>query len=151
MAPATIGGTMNPIVVTDNRGSLFGWTLSAEMPDLTSLSSNNISDAQLAVAPTCTPATSDTIVGAGSDSSALDYTTGLPIEEFDATNIAAGAVAGASQTFDNTVNLCTKDLTVNGVTDSTSGVWNVTGPLTLVVPAFQAADTYTSTIVITLA
>ena len=34
--------------------------------------------------------------------------------------------------------------------DSTGGVYNITGPLTLMVPAFQAAATYNGVMTITL-
>ena len=53
--------------------------------------------------------------------------------------------------FSGTVNLCTKNTTVNATTGSTGGVYNVGGSLTLVVPAFQKAARYVSTITITLA
>jgi hypothetical protein len=48
------------------------------------------------------------------------------------------------------VSLCTKDTTVNATTQTTGGVFNITAPLTLTIPAFQAADVYVATMTITL-
>ena len=146
VAPSAILGRMNDITVTDNRGSTFGWTLSASLTDSDGIASTaDMTSDVLAVSPSCTPAT---------PANAWDYSAAgqVAIPGFDPTFVAPGANAGPSgQTFDNVVALCTKDLSENSITGSTGGVYTVEGALTLTVPAFQAADTYTATMTITLA
>ena len=146
LAPATIGGRMNPITVTDNRGGVYGWSLTATMTTLTgvAVNTNTIGNGQLTGSPTCAPAI---------NAEAWDYTAigQTAIAGFDDTLNAPGVTAGgAAQPFSGTVTLCTKNTTTNALTDSTGGVYNVTSPLTLVVPAFQAADTYNAVMTITL-
>ncbi len=47
-------------------------------------------------------------------------------------------------------NLCTKGTAVNATTQTTGGVYNVTAPVDLIVPAFQAAAAYNGLMTITL-
>ena len=146
LAPSPIVGNLNDITVSDNRGGSFGWTLSATMPAFTgSPNSNTIAASRLAATPACAPATNAT---------AWDYEAvgKTAITGFDATLNAPGVSAGgAGQNFGSAVNLCTKDGQENPTTQSSGGVYNVTSTLTLTVPAFQAADRYTSTITVLLA
>jgi len=145
LAPKTIVGTLNDITVTDNRGGTNGWTLSATAVNFTGTPSGTISNGALTATPTCVAADA---------TNAWDYSNAnkVAISGFDATLNAGGNSAGsAAQAFSGTVNLCTKNTTVNATTGSTGGVYNVGGSLTLVVPAFQKAARYVSTITITLA
>jgi hypothetical protein len=145
LAPATIGGTLNDITVSDNRGGIFGWSLTATMPTLTGVGGNTIANSRLSATPACAPATNAT---------AWDYSNPgkVAIPGYDDTLNAPGVTAGgAAQSFSGTVSLCTKNTTVNGTTQTTGGVYNVTSSLSLAVPAFQAADKYTSTITVLLA
>ena len=58
--------------------------------------------------------------------------------------------AGGTQTWAGTVTLCTKDTTVNVTSQSTAGEYDITGPLTLTVPALQHYGDYNSVISIKL-
>jgi hypothetical protein len=118
-------GVLNDIVVTDTRGGLFGWSLTAEMDDLLS-GTDAMADDLLEVDPACAI-------------------------EVGATGSAAGVTDGGVQNFGSTVTLCTKDGTTDAISDSTSGQYRVTGDLDLTVPPFQAAGLYTSVMSITLA
>jgi hypothetical protein len=86
------------------------------------------------------------------NSTAWDYTAGTKtsLAGFDSSLVASGQTAGATQNFSAVVSLCTKDTTVNATTQTTGGVFNITAPLTLTIPAFQAADVYVATMTITL-
>ena len=66
---------------------------------------------------------------------------------------APGAVAGsAAQTYAGTVSLCVKDNQIANAPGSqtSGGQWSINGPLTLTVPAFQAAGQYNSVMTINL-
>jgi hypothetical protein len=144
LSPVPINARMNDITVTDTRGGTFGWTLSASLTDFDGSGSNAISRGQLAISPTCSPATS---------ANAWDYDAvgQAAIPGFDASTIAPGASAGsASQTFASAVALCTKNTDENVTTGSSGGVYNITGPLLMTVPAFQAADKYTAVMTVLL-
>jgi hypothetical protein len=120
----TLTGDLNTITVTDNRGGLEGWSLTAEIDGpLTAGGGATISEGNLSGTPTCT------VAAAGS---------------------ATGVSTGGLQDYSGAVNLCTKDTTADSDGDTTSGQYTVTQPLSLVVPAFQAAGTYNATITITL-
>ena len=137
IAAQTQAGVINTVDVTDTRAGTYGWSLSATMPNLVGIN----------------PAHQ---IGAYN----LQITPGCVIDPAYTANSASGELAGGVQTFGtgttpannvgNTVDLCTKDNTVNAATQSTSGLYDVSGALVLTIPAFQAADTYTSTMTITL-
>jgi len=118
-------GTLNPVTVTDNRGGTFGWSLTATLPNLSD-GTHSIVNTNVAITPTCTS------VNAGS---------------------APGAVSGSAlQNFSGTVSLCVKDTQIAAAPGSqtSGGQWQVTAPLTVNVPAFQAAGQYNSTLTINL-
>ena len=118
--------TLNPVTVTDARGGTFGWSLTATLPNLSD-GTHSIQNSAVAITPACAS------VNAAS---------------------APGAVAGAAaQTFSGTVSLCVKDTQISAapLSQTTGGQWTVSAPLTLTVPSFQAAGTYTSTMTINLA
>jgi hypothetical protein len=142
LAPTAITGRLNDIVVSDNRGGTFGWSLTATMPNFTSTTGGVIANSRATVTPSCAAATSTT---------ALDYITGVAIPGFDATKNAPGESAGASLDLSATRNLCTKTTATNADTGSSGGVYNVGGTIVLTVPAFQLAGKYVTTMTITLA
>jgi hypothetical protein len=153
LAPVVITGTLNDIQVSDNRGGTFGWSLTATMPDFTSQQGvgATIDNAKLAANPTCVKA------GTPGTFAARDFDTGTAIAGYDPL-FSAPAGAGAAGNFGGTVNLCTKaDGTITspasdpGYTGSTGGVWNISSPLVLSVPAFQASGKYSSTMQVLLA
>ena len=141
LAPTAITGRLNDIVVSDNRGGTFGWSLTATMPNFTSTTGGVIANSRATVNPSCVAATSLT---------ALDYTTGVAIVGFDSTKNAPGESAGASLDLSATRNLCTKTTATNTDTGSSGGVYNVGGTIVLTVPAFQKAGVYVTTMTITL-
>ncbi len=144
LAPTPIVGSLNEITVSDSRGGTFGWALTADLTNFTGATGKSISKAKLSITPSCSAATNST---------AWDYNAvgKTAISGFDATYNAPGQSAGGQQAFSSTVSLCTKDTTVNATTGTTGGVFIVTAPVTLTVPAFQAADVYVATMTITLA
>jgi hypothetical protein len=155
LAPTLITGRLNDITVSDNRGSSFGWSLTANVTDpdaagplpasFNGTGGNTIAATALSISPTCSAATNST---------AWDYDAPgqTAIAGFDSALIAPGFFAGsANQQFGSSVTLCNKSTLVNTTTQSTGGVYNVGGTLGLVVPAFQAADRYTAVVTITLA
>jgi hypothetical protein len=115
-------GDLNTIEVTDNRGGTYGWSLTAQMPDLAG-SGYSIDNALLAIDPGCTA------IVAGS---------------------AAGCSNEASQNFGGAVTLAQKNLTVDTTSQTTSGKYSIAAPLVLTIPAFQAAANYSATMTITL-
>jgi len=126
IAATSMFGTLNTVTVTDTRGGNFGWSLTATMPNLSD-GTHSIANGNVAITPSCAS------VNAGS---------------------APGAVAGAAaQTYAGTVSLCVKDtqIAVSPGSQTTGGQWAINGPLTLTVPAFQAAGQYNSTMTVNLA
>jgi hypothetical protein len=142
LAPTAITGRLNDIVVSDNRGGVFGWSLTATMPNFTSTTGGVIANSRATVTPSCAAATNLT---------ALDYITGVAIPGFDATKNAPGTTAGTALDLSATRNLCTKSTATNVDTGSSGGVYNVGGTIVLTVPAFQLAGKYVTTMTITLA
>ena len=122
----SLSAKLNPITVADARGGTAGWSLTATSTNFTDASSHTINKSNLVTSPTC-----------AADS-------GAPLS-------AGGTTAGsAAQSFSSTVNLCTKDTAVNSTTQSSGGKYNITAPLTLSIPAFQIAGTYSATVTVTL-
>jgi len=145
LAPVVITGTLNDITVSDNRGGVNGWSLTATGSSFAGVPSGTIAASALTATPSCAAATTSTAW----DYSAVGKTA---ISGFDASLNAGGITAGsAAQAFGSTVNLCTKSTAVNATTGSTGGVFNVTSSLSLTVPAFQKAARYTALVTITLA
>jgi hypothetical protein len=165
LAPRYIVGNINDIVVSDSRGGTFGWSLTADLDGALTAPGATISAANLTASPSCTQATT---------ANAFDYdapkddlgTTGVDeskvvISGFDPSfNAPAPTNGAANQAFGNdtvtagtltTVQLCNKPAnTTNAITDSTGGVFYVVAPVTLTVPSFQAAGTYTAVMTVTL-
>jgi len=143
LAPTAIIGNLNDITVSDSRGGTFGWSLTASLTNFAGATGKAINKSTLSVTPSCVPATNST---------AWDYTAGTKtsLTGFDSSLVASGQTAGATQGFSTVVSLCTKDTTVNETTQTTGGVFNITAPLTLTIPAFQAADVYVAIMTITL-
>ena len=118
-----IARALNPIRVTDARGGLDIWSLTADLPNLAD-GAKTITADNVTVNPTCT--------GIGATS-------------------GPGITAGANgQDFGSQVTLCNNDGTANITTSSSSGVYEITGQLGLVIPAFQATGNYSSIMQITL-
>jgi len=143
-APTDITGQLNDITVSDNRGGVYGWSLTADLTSFASSDGTQISPAKASAAPVCEAATNATAWAYNDANKAT-------IAGFDSTLIASGQSAGSVQNFGTAVNLCTKDPTVNPTTQTTGGVYNVGAPLTLNLPAFQKAGRYVAVLTITLA
>jgi hypothetical protein len=143
-APTDITGQLNDITVSDNRGGVYGWSLTADLTSFASSDGTQISPAKASAAPVCEAATNATAWAYNDANKAI-------IAGFDSTLIASGQSAGSVQNFGTAVNLCTKDPTVNPTTQTTGGVYNVGAPLTLNLPAFQKAGRYVAVLTITLA
>jgi hypothetical protein len=123
-SPRVMEGALNPVTVTDVRGGVAGWSLTA------SLSGPFV---EVGGGEMPTNAASLTQVG-------CDGLTG-----------SATSAAGSGGSLSGAVTLCGVD---PGIDDSDgqsgSGQYTVTGAVELVVPAFQKVGEYTSTLVITL-
>jgi hypothetical protein len=143
-APTDITGQLNDITVSDNRGGVYGWSLTADLTSFASSDGTQISPAKASAAPVCEAATNATAW-------AYNDANKTTIAGFDSTLIASGQSAGSVQNFGTAVNLCTKDPTVNPTTQTTGGIYNVGAPLTLNLPAFQKAGRYVAVLTITLA
>lgn len=121
-APTVLSGNLNRLQVVDQRNGVFGWSLTATLTSFVG-SSASMPNSVLTATPVCTA------VGAGS---------------------APGAAAGAvGQSFGGLVQLCNKDAQT-GTGGTTSGVYTIDAGLGLTIPAFQAADSYTAVLTITL-
>jgi len=143
--PTPVIGTLNEVVVTDHRGGTLGWSLTATLSNFVGSNPLHLMGPwNLESSPTCQPATPAT---------AYDYDspTTSTVPGFESTSVAPGQAAGpSSQSFASSVNLCTKDTTPNATTGSTGGIYNITSPLVLTVPGFQAADVYTAVMTVKL-
>ena len=120
---STLTGDLNSITVTDNRGGLYGWSLTANIDGPLTAGSYTIDEANLSGTAACAA------TAAGS---------------------ATGVTTGGNQSYDSAVNLCTKDTTADSAGDTTGGVYEASQPLSLDVPAFQAAGNYSAIVTITL-
>ena len=115
---------MNPVTVADLRGGTAGWSLTAQL-------SGAFSE-----------------IGGGSISASAASLTGV-----SCTPVAGSAshVDGTGGTLSGPVTLCGVDPgTDDSSGDSGGGSYVISGNLNLVVPAFQKAGEYTSTMTITL-
>jgi hypothetical protein len=129
---STVNRNLNPITVTDARGGLADWSLTATMPNLTNGGSGIIENGNMAISGiTCA-------------------------ETADAPGSAQGQSAGGNTTFAaGSITLCNGPASNAGYVvsdgDTSGGKWVVNGSLALSVPAFQTAGSYTSTITVLLA
>lgn len=138
-----IPGDLNSITVTDNRGGTFGWSLTAQLSDFTGIGGNTIDNSLLSIDPDCSAAT---------PANAYDYAAPgqTVVFGFDPGQVAPGVTGGISQSFGGAVQLCTKSTTDNPTTGSTGGIYSVRAPVSLNLPAFQAADAYVALMTVTL-
>jgi len=143
-APTALNATLNPITVSDNRGGTFGWSLTAVLSNFSGATGNTINKSRVSLTADCSPATA----GTAWDYSAVGQTA---VSGYDSFYAASGATGGGSQSLGSAVNLCTKDGTINAMTGSTGGIYNATAGVTLLVPAFQASDSYVAVLTVTLA
>jgi len=143
-APTALNGTLNPITVSDNRGGTFGWSLTAVLSNFSGATGKTINKSRANLTAGCSPATA----GTAWDYSAVGQTA---VSGYDSFYAATGATSGGNQSFGSAVNLCTKDGTINATTGSTGGIYNATAGVTLLVPAFQASDSYVAVLTVTLA
>ncbi len=102
LADADLTGDLNTVTVTDTRGGTYGWSLTANMGDLTG-GTGSIPAANLVIDPSSTPT-----IGAS----------------------APGASDEVAQNFGSTVTLCVKDAQT-GASGTTGGEWDVAGGVTL--------------------
>jgi hypothetical protein len=134
LADTDITGVLNSVRVTDQRGGVTGWSLtSAFAGDFTNAGGDTISSERFSVSGlSCAGITNSAPSTPGSGGAYAD-------------DSATAAIDESVQT------LCyTTDNATNALTSSTSGQWSVEGDVTLDVPAFQAAGSYTAQLVITL-
>lgn len=123
LAPTPLPGNLNRLEVVDDRNGTYGWALTASLSDFTSPSGATIDKSALVASPVCS-ATEDS---------------------------APGFVSGGpNQSFGGLVQLCSKDDQV-GTGGTTSGIYTIDSGLILTIPSFQAADTYSAVLTVTLA
>ncbi|HKT04335.1 MAG TPA: WxL domain-containing protein [Rugosimonospora sp.] len=127
--PQTVTGSMNQITVADLRGSTIGWTLNATATQFTGSTGGSIPASSLTITPACGPDTAG-LAGAG--------TTSFP----------STVTAGPSAAMGTAVALCSTPALPAG--QVTGGVFDVTGNLSLALPAYLLSGTYTNTITFSL-
>lgn len=142
-----VPGNMNSITVSDNRGGDFGWSLNAVLTDFTGALGNTIDNSNLTITPSCAISADGAAFGYGLTT---NDPAGTPIPFYSSALSATGVSSATSSNLNGTVNLCTKDGTNNLTTQTTGGVYTVIAPVSLNVPAFQAADVYSAKMTITL-
>jgi hypothetical protein len=128
-APQTSTGSLNQITVADLRGGTLGWTLTATATGFTGGNGGSIVASDLSVTPTCVP-----------DPAAL-AASGL-------TAFPSTVAAGPASSFASAVTLCSAPAAAAG--GSTGGVFDAGGALTLTIPPFLPAGTYTDTVTLSL-
>ena len=127
--PQTATGNLNAITVQDFRGSALGWTLNATATGFTGSDGGTIPAVALKVTPSCGP---DAVALAASGQPAFPST----------------VTAGPAAALGSTATLCSAPSAALG--SLTGGVFDVGGALSLTVPAFLPAGTYTDTITFSL-
>ncbi len=128
-APQTVTGSMNPVVVADFRGGTLGWTLNATATNFSGPHGGSIPASSLTVTPGCAPDPNGLALGG--------------VSSFPST-VSAGPVA----TMGSAVTLCSTPAL--GAGHVTGGIFDVTGNLSLALPAYLLADTYLNTITFSL-
>jgi hypothetical protein len=124
--PQKATGTMNQVTVADFRGGVLGWSLNATAGAFTGSNGGTLPAADLSITPTCV-----------NDPAALAAAGG----PFPSTVTAGAASAMGAQ-----VNICTEAANAT----LTGGVFDAGGALTLALPAYLRAGTYTNTITFSL-
>jgi len=127
--PQTSTGSLNEITVADLRGSDLGWTLNATATSFTGSNGGSIPASSLTVTPGCTP---DAAGLAASGASSFPST----------------VTAGPAATMGSAVTLCSTPALGSG--QVTGGVFDVTGNLSLALPAYLPTGTYINTITFSL-
>jgi hypothetical protein len=127
--PQSATGSLNQIQVQDFRAGTLGWTLNATATDFAGSNGGSISASALTVTPTCVP-----------DDAAL---TASGLSAFPST-----VTAGATAAMGSAVTLCSAPAATSG--GLTGGVFDAGGGLSLEVPAFLSAGTYTGSITLSL-
>lgn len=125
--PQTVTGSLNQITVADLRGSGLGWTLNATATNFTGSNGGSIPASSLTVTPGCAP-----------DPAAL---AAAGVSSFPST-----VTAGPAATLGSAVTLCSTPAASSG----TGGVFDVTGALSLALPAYLRTGTYLNTITFSL-
>jgi hypothetical protein len=128
--PQTVNGNLNQVTVSDFRGSTLGWTLNATATAFKGSTGGTIPAASMTVTPAC-----------GDDAAGL-AAAGAP---FPSTVQAGPAAAMGTQ-----VTLCTQQGTSTTPPSVTGGVFDVTGGLSVALPAYMLAGNYTDTITFSL-
>lgn len=120
--------SLNPVTVTDARGGNFGWSLTATMPNLSD-GTHSISNSRVSISPSCASVNANSAPGITCGTASQDFGQAAP-----------------------GVTLMIKDTQVAPAPGSqtSGGQWQVSAPLQLNVPAFQAAGQYNSTITVLL-
>jgi hypothetical protein len=128
--PQTSTGNLNEITVSDLRDGDLGWSLTASSTSFTGSAGGSIPASAFSVTPTCVP-----------DASAL-AAAGLSAFPSSVTAGPAGSFGATALT------LCTEPAAAAGATSG--GVFDSGGALSLTVPPFLPAGTYSATITISL-
>jgi hypothetical protein len=144
LAPTLISSPLNEVIITDQRGGTSGWSLTASLTSFESPGGQTIGGSRASINPVCAGATT---------SNAFDPTspTIQLIPGFDPSTVAPGLATGGLQTLGSTINLCTKSAATGTISQSTSGVYSLSGTFNLDLPAFQAAGDYVAVLTVTLA
>jgi hypothetical protein len=129
--PQNVNGNLNQVTVSDFRGSTLGWTLNATATDFKGSTGGTISAGSMTVTPAC-----------GDDPAGLAQ---AGLSSFPST-VAAGPAA----TMGSQVVLCSEQGTSTTPPSVTGGVFDVTGGLTVALPAYMLAGNYTDTITFSL-
>jgi hypothetical protein len=127
--PQTVTGNLNQITVADFRGSTLGWTLNATATAFSGAQGGSIPASSLTVTPGCAPDPAG-LAAAG-------------VSSFPST-----VTAGPAATMGSAVTLCSAPALGTG--QVTGGVFDVTGGLSLALPAYLRTGTYTNTITFSL-
>jgi hypothetical protein len=143
LAPTLISSPLNEVIITDQRGGTSGWSLTASLTSFQSPGGQTIGGSRASINPVCAGATT---------SNAFDPTspTIQLIPGFDPSTVAPGLATGGLQTLGSTINLCTKSAATGTISQSTSGVYSLSGTFNLDLPAFQAAGDYVAVLTVTL-
>jgi hypothetical protein len=143
LAPTLISSPLNEVIITDQRGGTSGWSLTASLTSFETPGGQTIGGSRASITPVCAAATT---------SNAFDPTspTIQLIPGFDPSTVAPGLATGGLQTLGSTINLCTKSAATGTISQSTSGVYSLSGTFNLDLPAFQAAGDYVAVLTVTL-
>lgn len=127
--PQTVTGSLNQITVADLRGSDLGWTLNATATNFTGSNGGTIPASSLTLTPGCVPDPAG-LAAAG-------------VSSFPST-----VTAGPAATMGAAATLCSTPALGSG--QVTGGVFDVTGALSLALPAYLRTGTYLNTITFSL-